>query len=263
VGGDPRNPLVVRGKFRYCSHAIKAKRTGGARSMTTQQSVAALLERAILFGGLAEADRLHVARRMREAFYPAAQTIFARGDAGTDVYLVLEGRVRLSVLSAEGRELSFSYAGPGDLFGEIAALDGGGRTADATAVTPVRAMMLAHTTMRQLVATTPAVASAVIEFLCHRLREADLQLEGVALHRIEVRLARFLLGLVRPREGAATGRGMIDLGMSQGELALLLGASRPKVCAALALLEDIGAIRRRDAKIDCNLAQLRQLAELD
>jgi CRP/FNR family cyclic AMP-dependent transcriptional regulator len=56
---------------------------------------------------------------------------------------------------------------------------------------------------------------------------------------------------------------MIDLGMSQGELALLLGASRPKVCAALALLEDIGAIRRRDAKIDCNLAQLRQLAELD
>jgi CRP/FNR family transcriptional regulator, cyclic AMP receptor protein len=188
---------------------------------------------------------------MREAFYAAGQAIFARGDAGTDIYLVLEGRVRLSVLSAEGRELSFSYAGPGDLFGEIAALDGGGRTADATAVTAVHAMTLAHTALRQLVATTPAFASAVIAFLCHRLREADFQLEGVALHRIEVRLARFLLGLLRQREGAATAaRGTIDLGMSQGELALLLGASRPKVCAALALLEDMGVIRRRDAKFD-------------
>jgi CRP/FNR family cyclic AMP-dependent transcriptional regulator len=232
--------------------------------MTTQQSVAALLERATLFGGLAEADRLNVARRMREAFYPSGQAIFARGGAGTDVYLVLEGRVRLSVLSAEGRELSFSYAGPGDLFGEIAALDGGRRTADATAVTPVRAMTLAHNALRQLVATTPAFAGAVIAFLCRRLREADFQLEGVALHRIEVRLARFLLGLLRQREGAATAaRGTIDLGMSQGELALLLGASRPKVCASLALLEDMGAIRRRDAKIDCDLAQLRHIAELD
>jgi CRP/FNR family cyclic AMP-dependent transcriptional regulator len=74
---------------------------------------------------------------MREASFQAGQAIFARGDSGTDIYLVTEGRVRLSVLSAEGRELSFSYAGPGDLFGEIAALDGGGRTADATPLGPV------------------------------------------------------------------------------------------------------------------------------
>jgi CRP/FNR family transcriptional regulator, cyclic AMP receptor protein len=232
--------------------------------MTRQRSVAALLEKAALFRGLAEADRLSVARHMREASYQAGQSIFARGDPGKDVYLVLEGRVRLSVLSAEGRELSFSYAGPGDVFGEIAALDGGGRTADATAVTAVRAMTLAHTALQQLIATTPALARAAIAFLCHRIRETDFQLEGVALHRIEVRLARFLLGLVRQRERAgAAARETLDLGMTQGELALLLGASRPKVCAALALLEDMDAIRRRDASVECDLARLREIAELD
>ena len=232
--------------------------------MTRPQSVAALLENTTLFGGLAEAERLSVARHMREASYQAGQAIFARGDVGRDIYLVLTGRVRLSVLSAEGRELSFSYAGPGDVFGEIAALDGGGRTADATAVTAVRAMTLAHTALQQLIATTPALARAAIVFLCRRLRDADFQLEGVALHRTEVRLARFLLGLLRQREGTgAAARETSDLGMSQGELALLLGASRPKVCAALALLEDMDAIRRRGAMLECDRAQLRQIAELD
>ena len=232
--------------------------------MTRQESVAALLEQAALFRGLTEADRLSVARHMREAAYQAGPSIFARGDLGKDVCLVLEGRVRLSVLSTEGRELSFSYAGPGDVFGEIAALDGGGRTADATAVTAVRAMTLAHTALQQLIATTPALASAAIAFLCHRIREADFQLEGVALHRIEVRLARFLLGLVRQHERAgAAAHQTIDLGMTQGELALLLGASRPKVCAALALLQDMDAIRRRDASVECDLARLREIAELD
>jgi CRP/FNR family cyclic AMP-dependent transcriptional regulator len=232
--------------------------------MTRPQSITALLKKTTLFGGLAEADLLRVASQMRESSYPPGQAIFARGDIGKDVYLVLEGRVRLSVLSAEGRELSFSCAGPGDVFGEIAALDGGGRTADATAVTAIRAMTLSHTALQRLVATTPALASAVIAFLCRRIREADFQLEGVALHRIEVRLARFLLGLLRPREGAGgAARETVDLGMSQGELALLLGASRPKVCAALALLEEMNAIRRYEANIECDFARVRQIAELD
>jgi CRP/FNR family cyclic AMP-dependent transcriptional regulator len=232
--------------------------------MTRQQRVAALLEKAALFRGLTEADRLNVARHMREVSYQVGQAIFARGDPGKDVYLVLEGRVRLSVLSAEGRELSFSFAGPGDVFGEIAALDGGGRTADATAVTAVVAMTLARPALQQLMAATPALASAAIAFLCQRIREADIQLEAVALHRIEVRLARFLLGLLRQRERAgAAARDTIELAMTQGELALLLGASRPKVCAALALLEDRDAIRRRDARVECDLVQLRQIAELD
>lgn len=229
-----------------------------------QASVAQLLGSAKLFGKLDEDCRLEIARHMRETSFSAGQSIFGRGDAGKEVYLVLDGRVRLSVLSSEGRELSFTHAARGDVFGEIAALDGGLRTADATAVTAVKAMTLSHTALKRLLETSPAFAEAAITFLCSRMREADLQLEGVALHRIEVRLARFLLGMLRQRHGSlGAGRVKIDLGMSQGELALLLGASRPKVNAALMLLEEMEAIRRDDSIIDCNVDELMRMAELD
>lgn len=232
--------------------------------MMPYASVAQMLCNTKLFGNLDEDSRIDVARQMRETSFGAGQSIFSRGDIGKDVYLVLEGRVRLSVLSSEGRELTFAHAARGDVFGEIAALDGGLRTADATAVSAVKAMTLSHTTLKRLAQTSPPFAEAAIAFLCSRIRETDLQLEGVALHRIEVRLARFLLGLLRQRNGETkSGREKIDIGMSQGELALLLGASRPKVNAALTLLEDLEAIRRKDTLIDCDVDELRRMAELD
>lgn len=232
--------------------------------MTPHVEIAQLLANTRLFGGLGEEARLEVAKQMRDVSFGPGQSIFSRGDPGRDVYLVTSGRVRLSVLSSEGRELSFTHAGRGEVFGEIAALDGGLRTADATAVTAVTATTLSHTMLKRLLETTPAFTSAAIAFLCSRLRDTDLQLEGVALHRIEIRLARFLLGLLRQRPGyGKAARERIDIGMSQGELALLLGASRPKVNAALTLLEDIEAIQREDTVIDCDVAELRRMAELD
>src|SRR5258705_747026 len=236
----------------------------GNSDMAHEVSVAQLLSRTKLFGSLGDASRLDVARQMRESSFQTGQSIFARGDVGKDVYLVTEGRVRLSVLSSEGRELTFFNAGPGDVFGEIAALDGRRRTADATAVGPVRAMTLSHTSLQHLVATWPEFAGAVITFLCSRIRETDIQLEGVALHRIEVRLARFLLGLLRQREtGVVSDRETIDIGMSQGELALLLGPSRPKVNTALTVLEEMDAIRRQETLVDCNVKILMELGEFD
>ena len=227
-------------------------------------SIAEMLGATKLFGKLDEASRLEIAKQMREACFSSGQSIFSRGDTGKDIYLVLDGRVRLSVLSSEGRELSFTHASRDDVFGEIAALDGGPRTADATAVTAVKTMTLSHTAVTRLLETSPEFAQAAISFLCNRIRETDLQLEGVALHRIEVRLARFLLGMLRQRHGPdVSGRVTIDLGMSQGELALLLGASRPKVNAALMLLEDMEAIRRRDTVVECNVEELKNMAELD
>jgi len=232
--------------------------------MLDRQSVADLLARTRLFKGLDAAQRGEVARLMREVTFTNGQVVFSRGEPGREVYLVIEGRVRLSVVTVEGRELAFHMAGPGDVFGEIAALDGGTRTAFATAVTAVKAASLSHTDFLRLVATTPPLADAVVRLLCQRLRDADQQLEGVALHRIEVRLARYLVGLIQQRDPELKSkRAVLDIGMSQGELALLLGATRPKVNAALAALEDSGAITRTDQKIDCDVEELSALAEVE
>jgi CRP-like cAMP-binding protein len=228
------------------------------------RSVIDALGRNALFAALGEADRADIAGRMRRVVYEPDQMIFARGDPGLEIYLVLEGRVRLSVLTPDGRELSFAHARPGDIFGEIAALDGGERTAGATAITQVRAMTLSRKVTIDVIARNPKVATATVEFLCSRLRETDQRLEAIALHRIEVRLARLLLSALRLESPTAKGSNIpLALGMSQTELALLIGATRPKVNVALTFLQDRGAITRNGGDLRCNTSVLQSVADVE
>jgi CRP-like cAMP-binding protein len=222
-----------------------------------------LLGRTSLFGPLSEADRAAIAGRMRRVQFLPEQMIFSRGDPGRDIYLVLEGRIRLSILSSDGRELSFAHAGPGSIFGEIAALDGGERTAGATAMTRVQALALPQRALLEAIGNNPKVAMAAIHFLCLRLRETDQRLEAIALHRIEVRLARLLLSALRLQSPARGDSVPLDLGMSQGELALLIGASRPKVNIALAMLEELGGITRTGPRLRCNTEVLEGIADAE
>jgi CRP-like cAMP-binding protein len=234
--------------------------------MAASPQTVELLGRSPLFAPLTEPERRAVAEEMREVSYAPGQVIFGRGDAGRDIYLVTGGRVRLSILTAEGRELSFAHAEPGTIFGEIAMLDGGPRTADATAVNKVTALTLSKGAFTRLIESRPHLAEAAIRFLCARVREADQQLEAIALYPIEGRLARFFLATAKQRSaGKAPGGGKvtIDLEMSQSELALLVGASRPKVNAALASLEDSGAIERQDNRVTCDLDELAAIAGVE
>jgi CRP/FNR family cyclic AMP-dependent transcriptional regulator len=229
--------------------------------MVGKDSIVEMLAKTALFGPLNEDDRRAVAAELRESSWDQGQVVVSRGDTGRDIYLVTAGRVRLSVLTSEGRELSFAHAEEGQAFGEIAVLDGGQRTADATAVTKVQALTLSKPALAKLMETRPATREAVIRFLCRRVREADQQLEGIALYPIEARLARFFLAAVRQKAGADVEDAIVlDLPISQSELALLIGASRPKVNAALATLEDQGAIDRKGGKFTCHIEQLEDIA---
>jgi CRP-like cAMP-binding protein len=231
--------------------------------MVAKEAVVEMLGKTALFSPLPEEDRRAVAQELRETSWDQGQVVFARGDPGRDIYLVTSGRVRLSILTSEGRELSFAHAEAGQVFGEIAVLDGGQRTADATTVTKVQALTLSKAALLKLIETRPVVREAVIRFLCGRLREADQQLEGIALYPIEARLARFFLAAVRQKAGAdAEDAVVLDLPISQSELALLIGASRPKVNAALAMLEDQGAIDRSDGRFTCHIEPLEEIAGL-
>jgi CRP/FNR family cyclic AMP-dependent transcriptional regulator len=229
-----------------------------------QRAIVDLLGKSALFGSLADTDRAVIAARMRRVDFEPDQMIFSRGDPGREIYLVLEGRIRLSILSSDGRELSFAHAGPGNIFGEIATLDGGERTAGATAISRVQAMALPQRAMMELIENNPKVGLAAIRFLCTRLRETDQRLEAIALHRIEVRLARLMLSALKLQSPGAAGKSVaLDLGMSQGELALLIGASRPKVNIALTMLEDMGAITRAGSKLTCDTEVLQSIADME
>jgi CRP/FNR family transcriptional regulator, cyclic AMP receptor protein len=220
-----------------------------------------LLAGTALFGRLSEPDLAAIALYLRPVAFKPNQLIFSRGDEGRDIYFVIEGRVRLSILSGDGRELSLTHAAAGDFFGEIAALDAAPRSADATALAATKGFNLPQSALKILLETNPRIAAAAIHFLCRRIRDTNEKLEAIALHPIEVRIARFLLTALKlqkvpPKDGKA----VIDLAMSQGELAMLVGASRPKVNIALTLLEERAGIVRDGMRITCNVEVLEELA---
>jgi len=113
--------------------------------------------------------------------------------------------------------------------------------------------------------TRPQLAQAAVDLLCRKLRRTSEQIEAIALHSTQVRLARFLLAaIVMKGQGEANLRPVVlDLGMSQTELGLLLGASRSKVNEALATLETLGAARHSGRHIECNVSALQDIAQSD
>lgn len=232
--------------------------------MSGKNELAEALAKAPMFGTLDEAGRAAVAVELREARFEPGQSIFARGDPGNELHIVAKGRVRLSVLTSDGRELSFAHVEPPSIFGELAVFDGRPRSADATAVTRVTTLVLSKAAFTRLLRQRSEMAEAAVRFLSGRLRDADEQLEAIALHPIEARLARFFLASARQKDGSTkSGRINISLPISQSELALLVGASRPKVNAALALLEAEGAIERKGAIVVCDIEALTGLGGID
>lgn len=229
--------------------------------MSQKEIVAQLLSRTSLFQGLSGKDLEACASHFRKTEFAKGALLFGRGDAGDQVYVIADGRVRLAVMTGEGRELSFRHAVAGDLIGEIAALDGEPRTADATALTPVTAYVLDHKTFQQIRSDFPAISEAVIGFLCRRLRDTSDQLETIALYPLDVRVARLLLVSLGDRKAPPGKRVPLELGFSQSELAFLLGASRPKINAALGSLEEAGAIGRTQDRLFCDPVKLADIAQ--
>lgn len=244
--------------------------------MDPAEDCAALIKGTGFFGGiladLPAETRALFAKALRPVRYETGQMIFARGDAGDFLLVVGSGRIRLSLVTEEGRELSVRHGVTGDVIGEIALLDGGARSADALAMTPVQGFILTRADFQALMQRFPELSSGLIRFLCAKLRSTTDQLEAIALHPIEARLARFLLVALGGRKaeagkkegGKTEGRKRVplELGFSQSELAQLLGASRPKVNGALSLLEEQGAIKRTPDRLFCDPVLLAHTARL-
>jgi CRP-like cAMP-binding protein len=226
-----------------------------------RERISELLADSELFATLDAGDRAQCAAKFHEVRFAKGEMVFARGDPGTHMYVVSEGQVRLAIATDDGRELSFQIVGPRDLFGEIAVLDGQPRSADATALQPTIAYGLERNEFVRMRTANARISDAVIVFLCRRLRDVSDKLEGIALYPLEIRLAKFILAALRGRPSAPGRRTPLELLYSQSELALLLGASRPKINMALGALESAGAIGRTPDRLFCDQSKLLAIAE--
>ncbi|MFC3182858.1 Crp/Fnr family transcriptional regulator [Cypionkella sinensis] len=217
-----------------------------------------------LFEDLPETVLADVAAVAVPQRWTAGTVIFQRGDAGEWLVALKSGRVRLSLITQGGRELTLRHAEPGDTLGELALFDQQPRSADATAVAETLGYVLARRDYDVLARTHPALTMGVARYLSRRLRETTEQLESIALYPLEARAARFLLFTLRQLNGHdLPARATLRLEISQTELATVLGASRPKVNRALQALADAGALIKGGDGWDCDIAALQTLAEPD
>jgi CRP/FNR family transcriptional regulator, cyclic AMP receptor protein len=166
--------------------------------------------------------------------------IFHEQGVADRVVVVLSGCVKLSCLSAEGKEVILAIRGPGDLLGELSAVDGRPRSATATALDRVEAMGVSAAQFVRYLEQHPRVALVVLRMLGARLREADLMRIELSAHDSMSRVAARIVELCE-RFGDEVEAGVqIDLPISQEELAGWTGCSRDSVVKALQSMRGLG-----------------------
>ena len=237
---------------------------GWEYEMTTSGHIdsGALLTRCALFAGAAGGDIQALAAIATTSSWPAGAMIFQQGDPAEFLIIIASGRIRLGLTTAGGKELTLRHAAQGDVVGEMGVLDHEPRSADATADSATTGLVIRRAALIRLLADHPDLSIAVIRYLIKRLRETTYQLESVALYELSARVARFLLASLRQIHGDGLPENVsLKLDLGQGEIAAILGASRPKLNRALAELEGRGAIRRDGKSMNCNIEHLTEAAE--
>ncbi len=169
--------------------------------------------------------------------------VFERGDEGQSMMAVLAGRIRVGSLSPEGREVTYNLIGPGEIFGEIALLDGKPRTAHAVAVEDTTLMTVERRHFLPLLMRHEGMVERLLVVLCDRLRRTTLAMEEIALFDLPARLARVLCKMAEDAgRPLPTGGVRIDVKLSQRDLATLVASTRESVNKQLKVWRDSGAV---------------------
>ncbi|MCW3476531.1 Crp/Fnr family transcriptional regulator [Limobrevibacterium gyesilva] len=188
-----------------------------------------------------------------ERRYLKGTTVFNKGDPGSSMMAVLAGRIRVGNVSMDGKEVTLNVIGPGEIFGEIALLDGKPRSADALAIEDTTLMVVERRHFMPFLLRHGTMVERLLVVLCDRLRRTSLALEEVALFDLPARLARLLLQLAadygRPLPPEQGGGTRIDLKLSQRDLSTLVASSRESVNKQLRVWRDSGAIDQLDGHL--------------
>jgi CRP-like cAMP-binding protein len=219
-----------------------------------------LLAQHFLFRKLTLEEVDHIASISRQRRYADGQVVFQRGDAASGMYAVLQGRVRISLYSDDGKEIVLNIVERGCIFGEIAIFDGKPRAADAFAMGECLLLTIERREFVALLERHPALAIRIIEFLCEYLRRTNSLVEDIVFLDLPGRLARLLLRLAA-NYGEETPNGLrLGLKLSQREFGSLVAASRETVNKQLRAWEESGVLAIDKGQI--TLLKRRSLEEI-
>ena len=203
-----------------------------------------LLKQIPLFGTFQPADHEQLAGLLRRRNLKKGDVLFRKGDEGTALYIIIKGRMKITVPSKLGDEITLAILSPDDFFGEMALLDSLPRSADATAVEETLLYVLNRSDFLSFLIHNENAVRSILYALSSRLRKTDDFLTEVCFLNISARLARRLLemseSLVHENNHGSSIK--LELKLTQKDLASLLGTTRETINRELKILRDRGIV---------------------
>ena len=202
-----------------------------------------------IFTDLTDSDLTKIASNMVPRVYEKGQMILLEESMGETFFIITQGAVKVTRLSADGREVILAMLGESDFFGEMSLLDGEGRSANIVANEYAKVLTLSRSDFLDCLESYPKIAIALLEELAIRLRKSDQQIESLSLsdseHRIGITLIRLAGELGTIKQGHVTVKNL----PYQQDIANMAGTSRETVSRTLKLLEDKKLVRRKNRNL--------------
>jgi CRP/FNR family transcriptional regulator, cyclic AMP receptor protein len=219
----------VSGEARISFNFLIARKEGTDMNSPTHQEKRQIFERHFLFGKLSASEIDSLISYARVERYAVGREIFAKGSPGHSLMAVLQGSIKISSLSNDGKEIVFAIYNAGEIFGEIGVLDGEERSADATAMTDCELLVLNRRDFLRVLENRADLCMILLRILCRRLRQTSEQVEDVMFRHLESRVAKALLQLAESVGLHGLQSVSVELHVSQRELGNMAGGSRESV----------------------------------
>ena len=224
----------------------------------SEPEVVEILRSAAIFAELPDDALARLAARCVRRTYGRNQFLWYQGDDGAHLIVVASGLVKVVLSSPQGGEVVLTTLGPGEISGELAVLDGSPRSASVVAAEPTTVLLLTRATVLDMLNRYPSVLDALLRSLGNLIRRITEQAGDLVFLDLGGRVAKLLLHLA---EAHGAGSTVLDLRLTQSDLAAMVGATRPAVNRVLQHLAGRGVIEVDGQRIVLvNLAELRRRA---
>ena len=208
-----------------------------------------LLQNLPLFGELEESEQKEIWNHVITRSYTKSNIILFEEDQGDSLFIIKKGKVKITRLSEEGKEVILSILGEGEFFGEMSLLDGESRSANVIALSDCEVFILKRDNFLSIIKSTPQIAITLLEELAGRIRKSDQQIEYLSLADAENRVAMTILRIAEESGTFKMGKVTIEELPMQQDMANMSGTSRETISRMLSEFADKGYIERKGKKL--------------
>ena len=208
-----------------------------------------LLQNLPLFGELEEAEQVEIWTHVITRSYKKSNIILLEEDPGDSLFIIKEGKVKITRLSEGGKEVILSILGEGEFFGEMSLLDGESRSANVIALSDCEVFVLKRDKFLDILKSSPQIAITLLEELAHRIRMSDQQIEYLSLADAENKVAMTILRIAEESGTFKMGQVSIEELPMQQDMANMSGTSRETISRMLSDFTEKGYIERKGKKL--------------